>query len=211
MRWISALLVACGACSNWYDQAPPMPPANTNEAKDAGKHEIVLGKGVPADVEESAERMKAGCEGGDAKDCFDLGQLFASSKWNAKDDKRAAELFNKACEGGHQPACENLADAYEHGRGVAKDTSHARVLYDLACRAARPFACATLGTAYAAGHEVTRDLRRAKEFLDQGCLAGDAQSCTLRGVVEDCARGEKGACKELDDLKARFDQQDKKP
>jgi TPR repeat protein len=212
-RWSGALVLTCGACSHWYDQAPPVQTANTAnaDAKDAGKAEIVLGTGVPAEVEQAAERLQTSCDAGDAKGCFDLGQLFASSKWNAKDDKRAAELFGKSCDGGHQPACENLAEAYEHGRGVAKDTSRARVLYDLACRARRAFSCGTLGTAYAAGHEVTRDLRRAKELLQLGCEEGDSASCNLRQTVDGCTQGEKSACTQLDDLRARFEEQDKRP
>jgi hypothetical protein len=214
MRWNCIVAIACGGCSHWYDQAPPVQPTNTPHAdasRDAGKAEIVLGAGVPAEVEESAKRLKTTCDAGEAKACFDLGQLFASSKWNAKNDKRAAELFGKSCDGGHQPACENMAEAYEHGRGVAKDTSHARVLYDLACRAGRAFSCATLGSAYAAGYDVPRDLRRAKELLQRGCEDGDAASCNLRQTVDGCAQGEKPACKELDELKGRFEGQDKKP
>src|SRR6185436_4009253 len=81
-----------GACGGrYYDEAPPVAPVRPAAAvtKDAGA-EQVLAPGAPDSAEQSARAKKVQCDGGDFKACNDLGQLFATNSWGARDTGRAA-------------------------------------------------------------------------------------------------------------------------
>jgi hypothetical protein len=93
---------------------------------------VLLEPGVDP-VRAAAENRKA-CEGGDAKACFTLGELYQIGKGVALDREQTVLFFQKACDGGVARACFELGRCYEWGTGVvAPDFVQAMSFYRQAC------------------------------------------------------------------------------
>ncbi len=202
---------ALTGCADYYDKAPPMPPPTANAAaKTEGpkRPPFILGKAVPQEIEDAAWTLFLRCDGGDGKSCTELGKLHASAEWSARDLAAAVKMYMRGCNFGDALGCENLAEAYTHGQGVAADRAKGRELYEKACAAHRGFSCGTLGSFYAVGYGVEREGKRAREYLQHACDEGDSDSCHLNSTIVACNGGEKEACTELEELKARFVAQD---
>jgi hypothetical protein len=84
----------------------------------------------------TAEALRRGCDGGDAKACEALAATLSL------DDPQTAPLFRKACDGGVPIACTALGMMYYVGRGVALDMAQATVLLRKACAGGDSTGCA---------------------------------------------------------------------
>jgi TPR repeat protein len=60
-------------------------------------------------IDETEPRdLRAECDAGQAKSCFELGMKFGSGDGQAQDQARAYELVDRACSLGSEEACEFL-------------------------------------------------------------------------------------------------------
>ena len=95
----------------------------------------------------TAAALRQGCDGGDAKACKDLGDMYATDTHAEMsgvpvDDAQAAAFYRKACDGGVLQGCTLLGAMLYIGRGVAQDRDQAGVLLRKACAGGDNMACA---------------------------------------------------------------------
>jgi TPR repeat protein/Tfp pilus assembly protein PilF len=171
--------------------------APAGSLKEAAKK--LLAQALPKDPAKRLAFHLKECEGGNASECREAGDLYRDGEGMARDYPRAAELYRRACDGGHARGCAWLAEFYQEGRGVAKDETRAATLYERACNGAFMWACAHLGLAYLEGAGVPKDLAKSEPYLVEGCDNGEEWVCSRlawlllggRGLPADLPRAAK--------------------
>ena|GEM_PF-4917963 len=129
------------------------------------------------DLEERpASEEEAGCERGDATDCF----LFAQSVFS-EDQARAYQLLGKACQMKHFTACEHLFREHSLGAGGHQEFAAVRPMLEQACAGDEPTGCFLLGEVYSQFGSEERDEPRARAYYEQACERGEARGCTGLG------------------------------
>lgn len=92
----------------------------------------------------AARMFQNACDGGDARGCTHLGQMYESGQGVAKDVNRAEQLYLKACDGGDTRGCTNLGFMYASGQEVPMDVNRAAQLYQTACDKGDDVGCKNL-------------------------------------------------------------------
>lgn len=87
--------------------------------------------------QKAAEFYQKACDGGDAKDCTNLGVLYAEGNEIKQDYQKAAEFLKKGCDGGYAMGCGNLGIVYAKQRNY----STAKEYYGKACDLNLSLAC----------------------------------------------------------------------
>ncbi|WP_426753770.1 carboxypeptidase regulatory-like domain-containing protein [Myxococcus sp. Y35] len=129
------------------------------------------------DLEERpASEEEAGCERGDATDCFLFGLSVIS-----KDEARGYPLLGRACQMKHFTACEHLFRVHSMGMGGHQEFAAARPMLEQACAGDEPMGCFLLGEIYSQFGAAERDEPRARTFYEQACERGVARGCTGLG------------------------------
>lgn len=130
---------------------------------------------VTKDVRTAVRYYTAGCNGGDAMACTNLGVLYmgAGSPIVPIDAKKSLELSVRACNGGVSTACGNTGLRYEFGMDVPKDLGMAEALFKRACQISDGD-CLRLGILYQHGVGGHRDDRVASALYERSCSASEA-------------------------------------
>lgn len=145
------------------------------------------------------DEVKAKADKGDAQAQFDLGTLYATGTWVARDLKRAAKWHRKAAEQGLPRAQYQLGLDYADGNGVKEDKMAAVAWYRRAAEQNLVEAQFSLGLCYANGRGVNPNAVEAVRWFRKAAASGyaDAQAelgnCYLEGtgVTKDAQEGVK--------------------
>ena len=168
--------------------APAEPPPGITPGSPA------LGtEGLPENVRLGMEMAKAG----DAKAQHDLGMLYLTGRYVAKDPQEAATWFERAAVQGLVNAQFNLGVLYQTGEGVPQNPQLAVFWFQSAAEQGDPRAQHNLATAYAEGRGVARNYDRAIEWFTKAANEGLAQSQYSLGQIY-----EKGTDTILADMQA---------
>jgi uncharacterized protein len=139
---------------------------------------LVLGAGVPKDVERARRLFVFACGARDGLSCESLGGLFMMGQEVPTDLLAAARWYEKACDLGRPAACAFYAGAIADGvLGPDADRSRIPPLLEKACDGEVDVACKLLGDAYARGEHVLRDPQRAAQLYARACALGSRAGC----------------------------------
>jgi TPR repeat protein len=67
------------------------------------------GDGFKSDARQAAKFYQQACEGGNARGCAYLGDIYMHGNGAAKDQGRAEQLYQRACDKGYAEGCTNLS------------------------------------------------------------------------------------------------------
>jgi Sel1 repeat len=128
-------------------------------------------------------RLKASCDGGKTRDCYQLGVCYQTGAGVKQDFKQAFRLFRRACTRGGTYGCNGLGRLYQQGRGVKRDIKRALQFYDKACTGKDGFVCAYLGVLYETGNSVKRNQRKALSYYRKACALKQPRGCQQVGLL----------------------------
>ena len=132
---------------------------------------------------EATAALERACELGSGGGCATFGFLYATGKFEAKDDRRAASLYAKACDLGDAQGCYNAGLMCDEGRGVAEDAVCAAARYEEACELGSSTGCTNLGFLYEHGRGVGKDGTRAVALYQRGCEGTRCLPSNLGGCL----------------------------
>lgn len=107
--------------------------------------------------DEAVKYLQPAAEAGDAGAMYELGQMYASGRGIAKDEKAATELFLKAANLGDANAQQNLGSALMLGEGIEQDMVEALKWFIISGRAGNQEA---VTYAQKVGRFMSRDMQR---------------------------------------------------
>ncbi len=107
--------------------------------------------------EEALKYLKPAVEAGDASAMYVLGQMYASGRGIAKDEKAATDLFLKAANLGDANAQQSLGSALMLGEGIEQDMIEALKWFIISARAGNKDAAAYTEKV---GRFLSRDMQR---------------------------------------------------
>ena len=140
------------------------------------------------------------CQKGDAKACYELGQIkenkFSVPKERLKD---AADYLEKSCSLGYAKACEKLADFYKYPWGLEIDKKKSKELglravklYEASCEKEDAEACYGIGSMfYFFNDTVDQNLVAAFNYFAKGCDLGHYISCDFTAKMYEEGMGTK--------------------
>ena len=143
---------------------------------------------VPGLVDPGAKEAAAGaaalqkaCDGGIARACVDLADVYDLGAGVAADAGRASTLLDGACGQGDHEACARLGQRLFDGKGGAVDPARAVALLTADCTASTGLSCVVLGGAMSRGAGVPVDPGRGMALVKSACDAGVPAACTRMG------------------------------
>lgn len=173
-------LPACPGGTTWDGKQCIAAASAAAGAAGAGSAAATAATTAPAKGDSTVDSYQKSCDGGDARACVTLGEMFYNARGGvAKDAARAVTLFNKACEKGEATGCVDLGWAHASGSGVDKNPSVAADQFSKACNATTTLGCVGLGMLYRAGTGVAKDQKRAADLFNKACAAGNDTACKL--------------------------------
>lgn len=107
--------------------------------------------------EEALKYLQPAAEAGEASAMYVLGQMYASGRGIAKDEKMATDLFHKAANLGDPNAQQSLGSALMLGEGIEQDMVEALKWFIISGRAGNKDA---LAYAQKVGRFLSRDMQR---------------------------------------------------
>lgn len=113
--------------------------------------------------------MGTGCEGGDPRACYDLGNFRINQPMPDLPGARMA--YSKACNVHHYEACHQLGMMVRDARGGPRDPKRAVELLGTACEGGILQACADVGVLYYDGVGTKPDPARAVVLFNPACQA----------------------------------------
>jgi len=128
----------------------------------------------PPTIADQSNEPEAGCERGNAGDCFEAGVKYDSPEQRTPDLARAADYYRKACDLGNPTACDNLGLMHSKGEAVPKDAELAFKLFGKGCEAGYPNACFHLGRAHQTGSGTPASAVQAARYYARVCAADPA-------------------------------------
>ena len=139
--------------------------------------------GPPANLDDdesfkTAAAFEAGCKGGTAGDCTELGDTFYGAKGFDRNLVKAAAFYRKGCEGSDAGGCTNLGYLYENGLGVGRSEKMAAELYRQGCEGGHAVGCSNLAIFYKIGRVVERDRGKALALFEKACDGGFGRGCS---------------------------------
>ncbi|MFP2956392.1 hypothetical protein ACLEPN_00805 [Myxococcus sp. 1LA] len=167
--WTCVLLALCACVA--------VRPAEPTAAAPSLREQCRTNLQACLDLEERpAPEEEAGCERGDATDCFLFGLSVLST-----DKDRGYGLLGRACQMKHFTACEHLFREQSLGWGGQQEFAAARPMLEQSCAGNEPMGCYLLAEIYSQFGAAERDDQRARTFYEQACERGVAQGCTGLG------------------------------
>ncbi|MCY1023270.1 carboxypeptidase regulatory-like domain-containing protein [Pyxidicoccus sp. MSG2] len=185
--WTCALLALC-ACAS-ATRSPQAP--QTSQAPQASAPARPLREQCRTNLDAcweldefhptSPAEEQAGCERGDATDCFFLGLHFVHGDGEAEDKARGFQLLGQSCQKQHFAACEHLMSLRYAGMGGEQELSAARPMLEKDCSGDQPMGCLLLGELHWQAEGEARDVTRARAFYERACERGVAKGCSKLG------------------------------
>lgn len=122
-----------------------------------------------------AERERA-CDGGDGKQCLELGDYYATHE---PEPKPRLHAYERACKLKEPRGCYQAGMLWKsRRRGMNTDPAKAARFLEEACDGAVHDACTELASLYHEGQDsIARDLKAARRFYRKGCNGDAASAC----------------------------------
>lgn len=90
--------------------------------------------------------LNAGCDHGNAVNCYNLGVMNLKGTGMPRDYAEAKRYLGLACKGGNPSGCRDLGTMFSEGLGGPQNSSRAQEYYKMACDYGEPRACWALQT-----------------------------------------------------------------
>ena len=124
------------------------------------------------------------CDGGNGKDCSNIGIKHYKGEVVVQDYSKAIEFFKKACDLNDGEGCFSAGVMYGSGTGVEQDYSQAVKYYDKSCNSLNyGKACINLANMYNNANGVKQDTAYALKLHKKGCNLNDASGCLVVGFA----------------------------
>ncbi|MCB9658531.1 MAG: sel1 repeat family protein [Sandaracinaceae bacterium] len=143
--------------------------------------EMVLERGVQAEVRAALTQLRAGCNADQASACAVLAGHLATQP---RERRAFANFAARGCALGAPDACLLHAGAMLRGEGRQRDPSGAVELLDTHCTAGLAGACLELGRALLGVAGVRADERRAQRAFRAACEGGLEDGCRASRALE---------------------------
>lgn len=140
------------------------------------------------------ELMEKACEGGNARQCLDLGKMMKNEKFAEEYFLRSLDLYRKACDEGDAKSCRETAwFYYGYPWGPPKDESiekeyllRAAKIRKENCAKGDSKACFDLAHMYMDGTGVTKDSVLSEKIYIESCKLGHYWACNNLGYIYWC-------------------------
>lgn len=188
----------CVVLDNWQEtgaaapvtKAPPSsnpPPQSTPPTPTSRSGEATTDTGISS--KPNARSPESACNGGNAKDCFTLGRMYAKGDGIRQDKQKAAQFFDQACGLGDNGGCFYLGRMYEQGDGIRQDKLKAAKLFDKVCSSESAPGCYALGWMYKKGDGIRQDKQKAAQLYDKACGLRFGNGCGTLGLMYETGDG----------------------
>lgn len=129
------------------------------------------------------------CADGDAKSCYEVGDIYQHGKGVDSSPIKAGEFYQKACDSGIAAGCTDLGFLHSRGLGFEKNYEKAYDFYSQGCRGGHARGCGNVGFLYRNGYGIKQDLSKAAAYYGKACDGGFAKTCYYLGNMYQGGKG----------------------